>query len=389
MRASVASPRVASCSSANWRIVSSIENRVWPDDRSAMTNDLRTKASSRSSVVKSSSNPIPHRHFRGRIRRRTPNTVPAASSPDRRAGRTTTARRGAVSGGVPVRGVTPPAAGTDDRDGRAPRWRVIDAIRDAASSTANGIPSRRRQISATTSVVSAEKPCATAAERVRRTGRRPHSASSDRAPATPARRQRPSPSRLVAKILTVADCPRMASTRSAAASSRCSQLSNTRSRTLPSSAAATDSVRVLPGCWVMPSTAATASGTAAGSVTAASSKSHTPSGNSSVSCAATSSASRVLPTPPTPVKVTSRCARSAVFDLTDLRIAPDEARRRGSQIARAGVERPQWRKLLTQVRCPAPETARPGSAHHVVAAAPDRAESSPLTNAAVDSATRI
>ena len=48
----------------------------------------------------------------------------------------------------------------------------------------------------------------------------------------------------------------------------------------PSNAAATDSLTVLAGCWVMPNTAATASGTAAGSVTAASSKTQTPSGNS-------------------------------------------------------------------------------------------------------------
>ncbi len=98
----------------------------------------------------------------------------------------------------------------------------------------------------------------------------------------------------------------MASIRSAAASSTCSQLSNTSSRTLPSRAAATLSATLLPGCWVMPSTAATASGTAAGSVTAANSKNQTPSGNSSPSRAATSVARRVLPTPPTPVNVNNR-----------------------------------------------------------------------------------
>ena len=44
--------RVAtSCSSANWRIVSSIENRVRPDDRSATSSDLRTSASSRSRMA--------------------------------------------------------------------------------------------------------------------------------------------------------------------------------------------------------------------------------------------------------------------------------------------------------------------------------------------------
>ena len=68
---------------------------------------------------------------------------------------------------------------------------------------------------------------------------------------------------------------------------------------------------VLPGRRAMPSTAATASGTAAGSVTAANSKNHTPSGNSSANRAATSIASRVLPTPPTPVNVTNRRVRTA------------------------------------------------------------------------------
>ena len=89
-----------------------------------------------------------------------------------------------------------------------------------------------------------------------------------------------------------------ASIRSAATSRTCSQLSITNSRTRPSNAVATDSLTLLPGCWLMPSTAATASGTAAGSVTAASSKTHTPSGKSSARCAATSVARRVLPTPP-------------------------------------------------------------------------------------------
>ena len=121
----------------------------------------------------------------------------------------------------------------------------------------------------------------------------------------------PSPSRLVARIFTVADWARMASIRSAAASSTCSQLSSTNSRTRPSNAPATDSLTLLPGCWMMPNTAATASGTAAGSVTAASSKTQTPSGNSSARLAATSNARRVLPTPPTPVRVTNLCDLTA------------------------------------------------------------------------------
>ena len=99
---------------------------------------------------------------------------------------------------------------------------------------------------------------------------------------------------------------------SAAASRTCSQLSNNRSRDLPSKAAATLSATLRPGCWVMPSAVATASGTAAGSPTAASSVTNTPSWNVNADRAANSNARRVLPTPPTPVSVTNRCALSAV-----------------------------------------------------------------------------
>ena len=63
----------------------------------------------------------PRRRFGGRIRRRTPNTVPAATFPHRRAGRRTMPPRGAASGGAPGRAVTRPAAGTADRDDHGPR----------------------------------------------------------------------------------------------------------------------------------------------------------------------------------------------------------------------------------------------------------------------------
>ena len=68
-------------------------------------------------------NPLRRRRFRGRIRRRTPNTGPAAPFPRRRAGRRTTPPRGAAFGGVPGRAGSRPAAGTADRDDHAPRWR--------------------------------------------------------------------------------------------------------------------------------------------------------------------------------------------------------------------------------------------------------------------------
>ena len=79
---------------------------------------------------------------------------------------------------------------------------------------------------------------------------------------------------------------------------------------MPSNGAATLSATLSPGCWVTPSTAAAASGTAAGSPTAASSITNTPSGKVSANRTANSIASRVLPTPPTPVSVTNRCAFS-------------------------------------------------------------------------------
>ncbi len=147
------------------------------------------------------------------------------------------------------------------------------AIREAASSMANGIPSRRRQISttaATSSALDTEKPGETACAR---SMNREIAAESMPAPTSSEGTGHScssaslSPSRLVATILTVAECARIASTKPAAASRTCSQLSNTSSRTLPSNAAATLSATLLPGCWMIPSTAATASGTAAGSAT--------------------------------------------------------------------------------------------------------------------------
>ena len=144
------------------------------------------------------------------------------------------------------------------------------AIREAASSMASGIPSRRRQIS-TTAAASPSSPtvkrgdtcCARSTNKATAAESTPAPTSSEGTGHSRSSAM-PSPSRLVATILVVAEAARMASIRSAAASSTCSQLSNTSSRTLPSRAAATLSATLRPGCWVMPSTAATASGTAAG-----------------------------------------------------------------------------------------------------------------------------
>src|ERR1700736_4222511 len=60
----------------------------------------------------------------------------------------------------------------------------------------------------------------------------------------------PTPSRLVARIVTVAEAARIASTRSATLSTTCSQVSNTSSRDRPSNAEGAHSASVLSRSWV-------------------------------------------------------------------------------------------------------------------------------------------
>ena len=96
----------------------------------------------------------------------------------------------------------------------------------------------------------------------------------------------------------------------AAALNTCSQLSTTSSSRRPASASATVSINAASPCGVMPSAVAMAAGTDDGSPTGASSTIHTPSGSSPASSAPTSTASLVLPTPPTPLSVTNRFDRT-------------------------------------------------------------------------------
>jgi DNA-binding NarL/FixJ family response regulator len=97
---------------------------------------------------------------------------------------------------------------------------------------------------------------------------------------------------------------------SATASITCSQLSSTSSSCWRAKTAVSESATGTPGRSGMPSSAATADGTRSGSLTAASSATHTPSANRAAVLRATSPASRVLPTPPGPVTVTSRRSAS-------------------------------------------------------------------------------
>jgi len=120
-----------------------------------------------------------------------------------------------------------------------------------------------------------------------------------------------SPSRLVARSCTPGQSPRSPSASSPAARSRCSQLSRTTricfarrySRMLPSN--------VRPCRGATPSVEATTCTNDSASRAVASSHSHAPSTNRGATSAATCIASRVLPTPPTPVTVTRRVSRSA------------------------------------------------------------------------------
>ena len=97
---------------------------------------------------------------------------------------------------------------------------------------------------------------------------------------------------------------------SAAAPITCSQLSTTSTSCCRASTRTSISATETPGCSRTPSIAATAAVTCAPSCTSASSASHAPSANRASIRRATSPASRVLPTAPGPVTVTSRCSSS-------------------------------------------------------------------------------
>ena len=85
-------------------------------------------------------------------------------------------------------------------------------------------------------------------------------------------------------------------------------------------------------------------------------------------------ASRVLPTPPTPVNVTSRCEANRRFDFGDLRIASDEAGR--PQVAGSPDSYPVSAAAGIPCAGPAPavETPFTGLGHRAAVAAPDRAD---------------
>ena len=80
-----------------------------------------------------------------------------------------------------------------------------------------------------------------------------------------------------------------------------------------------------------------------GSATPASSTNQTPPGNCSRSSAATASASRVLPTPPDPVSVTSRSSPTSSPSVGDVDLPSDERRELDREVVTVHVERAQRR----------------------------------------------
>ena len=110
-----------------------------------------------------------------------------------------------------------------------------------------------------------------------------------------------------------------------AAAGRCSQLSTTSSRCLAAKNRSTASSADSPASGTMPSALTIAPATSCDRSTAASDTNHAPSAKSASTARAASSASRVLPTPPGPVRVNSRTAAGAqpLGDRADLMCAAD------------------------------------------------------------------
>ena len=151
--------------------------------------------------------------------------------------------------------------------------------------------------------------------------------------------------------LTAACCARRAAVSDAHGSRRCSQLSRTSS--VRPSASARD--QLLDGC--IPGDVVRAgrgqhrcSHLRLGSVTPASSTNQTPPGNCSRTSAATASASRVLPTPPDPVSVTSRSSRSELAERGDVVLPADQRRQLDGKVVTVRVERAQRRMRGGQLR---------------------------------------
>ena len=152
-----------------------------------------------------------------------------------------------------------------------------------------------------------------------------------------------------ARLVTSTDsCGLPASSRSSSPgspSSRCSQLSRTSSVFRGASQPSTVSSLDRPWRSPRPSAAAIAGPAMAGSVTGTRSTYHAPSAYRPATSVTTLSASRVLPTPPGPTAVTSRCAASAAASSARSATRPtNEVSGEGSGTATVGGADPAGRR---------------------------------------------
>ena len=179
-------------------------------------------------------------------------------------------------------------------------------VRAAASSMASGMPSRRRQISATACRLATASNVLATARACSSNSSTPASVASG---LISTRRSPPiaSGSREVASTRVCGQFSATARASALAATITCSQLSRITSASRDRNAVTIDSVSVRPGVSVTPIASATARGTSAGSPTSASSISHP----SPVHRCAAAIASRVLPIPPGPTRVTTGWVASA------------------------------------------------------------------------------
>ncbi len=204
--------------------------------------------------------------------------------------------------------------------------------RAAASSIARGSPSRRAQIAAMAGEFSAVRAKPNWAARARATKSWTASGAGSGSTGTACSAE----SRRTVRLVTSSVSRGQAVNRSAkrgAASRTCSRLSRTR-RTLRGCRCDTSSSLASRLPWSSrPSPRAIAGSTSWGSRTVSSSTNRTPSPNSGSTAAATSSAMRVLPTPPGPVRVmraTSSCRSRSTIRRTSCSRPISGERGRGS-----------------------------------------------------------
>ena len=287
-----------------------------------------------------------------------------------------------------------PAAGTADRDDHAPRPRSstpsarpparwpTGSRRGAGRSPPPRPPHQRRP----------PRSAAKRLERVRRT-RPPRQSRCPRrrparAPATAARRRLRVLRGWWPRSWYVAEAARMASIRSAAASSTCSQLSNTSSRTLPSNAAATALGHALAGLLGDAQHRGHRVGHRRRIGDRGQLEKPDPVGKFIGQPRRDLQRQPGLADPTHPGQRDQPMSLHRGLQLADLGLAPDEARGRRPQVPRTRIQRPQRGKSVCR---PAARTwnTPTGVGRSRNRRGPRSTRSTPLSRPAVDSANRI